>query len=77
MPSNFGGKEKCFSQCSTVRTHDPEHNQDLIRVKSVNNPEHSRSNNRSNVMKKSFCKSYYSEDRTPDDDPIRTKCQLW
>ena len=32
MPSNFGGKEKSFSQCSTVRTHDPEHNQDLIRV---------------------------------------------
>jgi hypothetical protein len=30
MPSNFGGKEKSFSQCSTVRTHDPEHNQDLI-----------------------------------------------
>jgi hypothetical protein len=23
MPSNFGGKEKSFSQCSTVRTHDP------------------------------------------------------
>ena len=50
MPSNFGGKEKSFSQCSTVRTHDPEHNQDLIRVKSVNNPEHSRSNNRSRML---------------------------
>ena len=39
MPSNFGAKEKSFSQCSTIRTstHDPEH--------------------------------YYSEDRTPDDDP--------
>ena len=23
-------------------------------------------------MKKRFCKSYYSEDRTTDDDPIRT-----
>jgi hypothetical protein len=23
-------------------------------------------------MKKSFCKSYYSENRTTDDDPIRT-----
>jgi len=34
MPSNFGGKEKGFSQCSTVRTHDPEQNQDLNRVKS-------------------------------------------
>ena len=45
MPSNFGCKENSFVQCSTVRTHDLEHNQDLIRVKSVYKPEHSRSNN--------------------------------
>ena len=54
MPSNFGGKEKSFSQCITVRTHDPEHHQDLNIVKSVNNFQHSRSNNRSNVTKKKF-----------------------
>ena len=66
MPSHFGAKEKSCSQCRTIRTstHDPEQNQDLNRVKSINNPEHSRSNNRSNVTNKSFSKSYYSEDRT-------------
>ena len=71
MPSNFDAKEKCFSQCSTIRTrtHDPEQNQDLTRVKSVNFPEHSPSNNGSNFTKKCLHNSYCSEDRTPDDDP--------
>ena len=53
----MGGLENNFSQRTTVRTHDPEQNQDLNLLKgskSVNNPEQPRFNNRSNDMKKVF-----------------------